>query len=129
MALFIDPARKARYTPEEEQAKEFTGERHVFLLRCLTAREWQDRSDGSREAWNDGSGRVKINLGSWERLTLKYGLIGVEGPGAFPVPFAIDPFTGRVSDEFLDSLHPDLRRELAVQIDRISKLDRADTKA
>lgn len=124
MSLFIDPNRTKRFIVEEERGLD-PSLQHVFILKTLKSREYTERYDRCRDHM-DGDLVARLNLGSWQRWTLYYGLVGAEG--AFPVPFSLDPNTGHVSETFLDSLHPNVRRDLAMEIDRLSKLAHDDPK-
>lgn len=124
MPLFVDPNRTKRYVPKDEREKP-ADQQHVFTLKTLSHREWEERHDYSRLVF-DGDPQARVNLGTWVRWTLYYGLVNAEGPS---LPCKVkEPDAKRVSDEFLDALHPDLRSELAREIERISRLDIDDPK-
>ncbi len=122
MSLFVNPKRKVRYVPVSE--RELAPERQTaFILKTLSHREWEERQDYSRILY-ETERQARVNGGAWIRWTLVFGLVGVEGAPT-PLPFGEGP---RVTDEFLDSLMPSLRLELANEVERISKLAYDDPK-
>lgn len=126
MPTFVNPKRTSTYVLESELQLP-PEQQHRWHLKALSAAEWETRRDISRDI-DEETGRSRVLLGAWTMATVRYCLTGVEGPPG-PVPFARDPITGYVTDEFLDSLHPDTRRALSLEIDRISKLDHSDVKS
>lgn len=126
MPIYVDPKRKKRHVPLEDVAKP-PEQQHWFDIRPLTAAEWEQRKDLCREI-DEVSGRTRINLGAWTMATVRFGLAGAGGP-AGPLPFSTDQASGYVSDEFLDTIHPEMRRELANAIDALSRLDFNDVKS
>lgn len=126
MGLFINPKREKvivllaeKDLPPEQQ--------HKFKIRCLTAAQYESRKDLSNEVDASAPNEQRVLLGSWLIYTLRYGLIGVEG-APFPTPFLISPATGYVADAFIDTLHPKVRREIALQIEALSTVTADDLK-
>jgi len=126
MGLFINPKREKAYVPREELSLP-PEQQHRFKLRCLTASHYESRKDLANEVDASVPNMQRVLLGTWLLYTLRYGLVGVEG-AAFPAPFTIDPMTGYVSDEFIDTLSPQVRREIALQIEALSTVTTEDLK-
>lgn len=124
MGLFINPKRERDYVPVGDRGLP-PEQQHHFKLRCLTATQYESRKDLSNEVDAKMPNVQRVLLGTWQLYTLRYGLFGIEGP-ATAVPFVIDPRSGYVADSFLDTLHPVLRRELALEIERLSTVGADD---
>lgn len=116
MALFIDPKRMHVYVPEECRKLPDT-QKVKFHLRTLTAREYESRKNAIRG--NEDIGELRLKVGDFTYETCRLGIADIEGPGA---PKVERDEGGYIKPSVLDHLHPQLRVELANEIDRINHL-------
>lgn len=122
MGLFIDPSSTERYVPKSERAKAERGEPHVVaILGILTVGQYAAVQNLAIS--NMG---LDVRRGTHIIELVRYGLKGLEGPGAPPWDAGKD---GLPSDEYLAHLTGALRVELADRIDQLNTVGTDEGKA
>ena len=119
--LFVTPG-TTPYVPHSEREKP-EGERVVFDLAILTAREFADLQDDALDELGLGMRRGTYIFG-----LLRRGLRGVRGPEGTP-EITFDEKTGYCSEAFLDRLTGELKTELAGALDNLNTVGPAKGKA
>lgn len=126
MPIALDPKSTWDYVLECDRGEERPT---VFELKALSVRDEARLEDGHASV-DRVANAIRVSTGTTNLEALRAGLVGVRDffdADGRPVLFDTDK-QGRVSDSFLERLHPDWRQELARAIADRVRLTEADRK-